>query len=156
MPDQVRHDIKAECEMKLARILFLSVAGIFMITISGCKKDSLTNPFDNINITENTPTFSNSANSFAFSINATEFTKIYEYIISMSSQTLGIALTVTNRTRGSVTVLLYDDKNNKVLTRDLSTNVASSETLNFEANVNRIQIQFTNFTATFNCAITAK
>ena len=142
--------------MKLARIFFLCVAGIFMITLSGCKKDSVTSPFDNVNVTENTPTLSNSANSFAFSINATEFTKTHEYIISMSSQTLGIALTVTNRTRGSVTVLLYDDKNNKVLTRDLSTNVASSETLNFEANVNRIQIQFTNFTATFNCAITAK
>ena len=156
MPDQVRHDIKAECEMKLARIFFLCAAGIFIIILNGCKKDSVTNPFDNINVTENTPTFSNSANSFAFSINATEFTKTYEYIISMSSQTLGIALTVTNRTRGSVTVLLYDDKNNKVLTRDLSTNVASSETLNFEANVNRIQIQFTNFTASFNCAITAK
>ena len=156
MPDQVRHDIKAECEMKLARIFFLCAAGIFMITINGCKKDPPTSPFDNIPLTENAPTFSNNTNSFSYSLTANNFTKINEYILNMNTQTISIAITVTNFSRGSATLELYSDTNVKVFSRVLSSNTASSETFTFDSRVTRTQIHFTNFTATFNCAITAK
>ncbi|MCL4549011.1 MAG: hypothetical protein M1495_10605 [Bacteroidetes bacterium] len=142
--------------MKLTKLVSLVLTGAVLFALSGCKKDSVTNPFDNISTTENAPTFSNNTNSFAFSVTGNNFTKNYEYIIKMNSQTLGIALTITNRSRGNVIMSLFDDTNSKVFTRDLSTNTALSETFNFEANVNRIQIQFTNFTASFKCAITAQ
>ena len=142
--------------MKLARILFLFVTGIFMITINGCKKDPPTSPFDNISLTENAPTFSNDTNSFSYSLTANNFTKINEYILNMKTQTIGIAITVTNFSRGSATLELYSDTNVKVFSRNLSSNTASSETFMFDSRVTRTQIHFTNFTATFKCEITAK
>ena len=142
--------------MKLARIFFLCAAGIFMITINGCKKDPPTSPFDNIPLTENAPTFSNNTNSFSYSLTANNFTKINEYILNMNTQTISVAITVTNFSRGSATLELYSDTNVKVFSRVLSSNTASSETYTFDSRVTRTQIHFTNFTATFNCAITAK
>ncbi|MEW5842862.1 MAG: hypothetical protein AB1775_06335 [Bacteroidota bacterium] len=142
--------------MKLIRILLLFAASFTLITISGCKKDSVSSPFDNVTLTENAPTFSNGTNSFAFSINANNFTKINEYILNMNTQTIGVAITVTNFSRGSATLELYSDTNVKVFSRNLSSNTASSETFTFDSRVARTQIHFTNFTATFNCAVTAK
>ncbi len=142
--------------MELTKILLLFVAGTIMIMLSGCKTESPANPFDNISLTENAPAISNGTNSFAFSITGNNFTKSYEYIIKMNSKSLGIAITVANRSRGDVIITLFSDTNVKVFTRNLSTNTALSETFEFESTVNRIQIQFTNFTASFNCAVIAK
>lgn len=142
--------------MKLTRFSLLLVFGIAILTMSGCKKDSVTNPFDNISLTENAPTVANSTNSFAFAINGNDYTKNYEYILNMNTQNLGIAITITNRTRGSVAIYLFSETNAKVFSRELSSNTASSETFTFDSRVNRIQIQFTNFTASLNCAVSTK
>ena len=145
-----------EYEMKLLRIIALLVLGTMMISFNGCKKDSVANPFDNISLTENAPTFSNNTNSFAFSINANNYIHIYEYNLNMNTQTLGIAITVTNRLRGTAIIELYSDTNLKIFSRELSTNITSSEELTFDSHISRIQIHFMDLTATLNCAITAK
>lgn len=124
----------------------------FLVTLifvfSSCKK--LETPFEIPENINNTPSVSINGENFSYVIKANKFTKSESFPITFTSDSIKIALAVTNLTAGSAIAEVILKDGSKPFYRMLITNYALTEQFKLKSEILKINITFTNFTGDFS------
>lgn len=140
--------------MKAKNIFFVFVL-TGLIFISGCDKtDEITNP--GIDLVVNIPNVSNSSKSFAFALKASSYNAALEYAVSYTSLELNLSLSITGSSSGDASIQLWNENKQMISKLDYNQNVNLTQTITLDLIPSKIKLIFSNFTGTFNLAITSK
>lgn len=127
--------------------LYLSIVMMILI-FNSCKKQET--PFEIPETINNTPAVSISGENFSYAIKAKQFTKSESFPITFTSDSVKVALAVSNLVAGSVIAEVILKDNSKPFYRMLITNYALSEQFKLKNQISKINITFTNFTGDFS------
>ena len=122
---------------------------LVIITLLGCKKDSVTDASSNSNI----PVIANTANAFAFTLAANSYSANTEYDLTFTTDSLACSIIISNQTSGNASLTIVDSNNSVVYSNAQLSNQVSAYTLANKGIPRKIKINFSNYTGSFNFAL---
>lgn len=141
--------------MKLKHIMIFNLL-IGLTFFLGCEDAGEITQLDILNYNENNPAVANAQNSFSISVKANIYNAALEYPITFDKFSLDLALSIDNLSAGDVSIQVYNDSKQMLYKGDFTQKVALAQTITLEEKPTKIKLIFTNFTASFSCAINAK
>ena len=103
----------------------------------------------------NTPVTANVEDAYTYVVNASSFT--YEQLqpIAFTTDSLTVAITVRNFSKGQGTIDLRDAGNNLLYSKTISSGLVSAEVIKLPGLAKKINLSFTRFSGQFTLSIAA-
>jgi hypothetical protein len=148
----VQKKLKGDIGMKQYIIYALI---IFLITLTGCKKDSPLTPGSsdipgavNTSLLTNIPVIANVQNAFAFQLKASSYSATATYPLSFTSDSLASSLTIVSQTSGNGSLKIIDASNAIVYADSSMNNKVAVGTQAGRGIPQSITLVFTNYSGT--------
>ena len=128
------------------RIIYLWIPSLLLVVFNSCIERDTNTITNSSNSQKNLPVTGNVPNSFSFVVDASSFNYNKTEQMQISTDSLSIAITVSNYITGNGNIIVKDNNGVSIYEKDLSAGMVSAEVLQLTAVPKTITMQLNNYT----------